>query len=155
MILAPYRIAPSRIPGAGRGLILTTAQPAGCLLIAPDGISPVYTRAELLALPDQARVQAAAVRWFGEYYSVALDWPDECYVNHDFDPTGLWHLGFVFAARDLQAETELTVDYRHLLGEGQEEAFRDARSGRPIIGFSAAESLRRSTAALLGLVSAS
>ena len=35
----------------------------------------------------------------------------------------------MFAARDLAPGDEVTIDYRHLLGEGQAEAFRDARSG--------------------------
>jgi hypothetical protein len=53
----------------------------------------------------------------------------------------LWHLGFVFAARNLAAGEELTIDYRHLLAPGQEETFRDARTGHPIVGLSWRESL--------------
>ncbi|HJT96794.1 MAG TPA: hypothetical protein VJ696_00625, partial [Rhodanobacteraceae bacterium] len=69
-----------------------------------------------------------------------------------FEPTGLWHLGFIFAATDLAAGTEITVDYRHLLAPGQHEDFVDASSGRPIVGFSWEESLRTSTRALADLV---
>jgi len=83
---------------------------------------------------------------------VTPEWPDECYVNHAFEPTGLWHLGFVFAAADLPAGTEITVDYRHLLAPGQEEEFRDALSGERIVGFSWEQSLRESTRALAVLV---
>ena len=49
---------------------------------------------------------------------------------------------------------ELTVDYRHLLPEGEPEAFRDAATGREIIGFSWAESLASSTRALAALQAA-
>jgi hypothetical protein len=97
---------------------------------------------------------AAAVRWFEDECTVSLDWPDECYVNHSFAPNGLWHLGFIFAARALQPGEELTVDYRHLLPEGEREAFHDAASGEPIIGFSWAESLARSTRELAALQAA-
>jgi len=83
---------------------------------------------------------------------VSPDWPDECYLNHSFKPTGLWHLGFVFAARDLPAGTEITVDYRHLLPPGEEEAFTDAATGQPIVGLSWTESLRTSTHALAALL---
>jgi len=82
---------------------------------------------------------------------VSLDWPDECYVNHSFEPSGLWHLGFIFAARELAAGEELTVDYRHLLPEGEREAFVDARTGEPIIGLPWRESLAMSTRALAAL----
>jgi hypothetical protein len=112
----------------------------------------VYRWDEVLALPDRETALAASVRWFEDRFTVTPEWPDECYINHDFSPSGLWHLGFVFAARDLAAGTEVTVDYRHLLGEGQEEAFVDARSGARIVGWSWAESLARSTADLSRLL---
>jgi hypothetical protein len=76
-------------------------------------------------------------------------------VNHAFEPNGLWHLGFVFALADLPCGAEITVDYRHLLAPGQEESFRDAHTGAPIIGWSWQESLRRSTAQLQALCSRS
>ncbi|MBB5014612.1 SET domain-containing protein [Rehaibacterium terrae] len=124
----------------------------GRVLVAPDAIPRVYRWDEVLAQPDPEAAQAASVRWFEDRYTVTLDWPDECCVNHSFAPTGLWHLGFIFAAHDLAAGEELTVDYRHLLGDGQVETFRDARSGEAIVGFGWRESLARSTAALGALL---
>lgn len=154
MILPRYRIDASRIAGAGRGVFLDEAVPRGRIVVAPDAIPRVYRWDELLALPDQEAALAASVRWFEDRFTSTPEWPDECYINHGFDANGLWHLGFVFAARDLQPGDELVVDYRHLLGEGQEETFRDAATGEAIIGWSWAESLARSTrelAALQGL----
>ena len=95
------------------------------------------------------------VRWFDDRYTISTDWPDECYVNHAFEPNGLWHLGFIFAADDLPRGAEITVDYRHLLAPGQEESFRDAHSGRAIVGWSWHESLSRSTAQLQTLLARS
>ena len=54
----------------------------------------------------------------------------------------------------LPRHATLTVDYRHLLPEGEVEVFRDAGSGREIVGFSRAESLARSSRALLALQAA-
>lgn len=152
MILPRYRIQPSLIPGAGKGLFVDEPVPAGRILVAPDAIADTFRLDQILCRPDREQALAASVRWFEDRFTVSLDWPDECYINHDFEPTGLWHLGFVFAARDLAADEEVTVDYRHLLGEGQQESFRDARSGQPIVGWSWTESLRRSTAQLARLV---
>lgn len=153
MILPRYRVSESRIPGAGRGVFIDEPVAAGRILVAPDAIPRVYRWDEVLALPNRDEALAASVRWFEDRYTVTPEWPDECFINHAFEPSGLWHLGFVFAARELQPGEELTVDYRHLLGSGQVEEFRDAHSGEAIVGWSWEESLARSTrelAALLG-----
>ena len=154
MILPHYRVAPSTIPGAGKGVFVEEAVPCGRILVAPDAIPQVYRWDEVMALPDRESALAASVRWFEDRFTVSPEWPDECYLNHCFEPNGLWHLGFVFAARDLAAGEEVTIDYRHLLGEGQEESFRDAASGNAIVGWSWQESLSRSTRDLASLLPA-
>ena len=141
MILPRYRVDASLIAGAGKGLFLEQAAAAGSILVAPDAIPQVYTMDQLMALPDGESLLPATVRWFEDRYTATPEWPDECYINHSFEPTALWHLGFVFARRDLAAGTEITVDYRHLLGDGQEEAFRDSATGAPIVGLPWRESL--------------
>ncbi len=152
MFLVAYRVEPSRIAGAGHGVFLAEPVAAGRTLIAPDAIPRVHRWSEIEAMPDAEAAKAASVRWFDEFYTVSLEWPDECYLNHCFAPNGLWHLGFVFAARDIEAGEELTIDYRHLLPEGQREVFVDADSGEPIVGWSGRESLRRSTLELARLL---
>lgn len=151
MILPRYRIAASAIAGAGQGVFLAEPLKAGRVIVAPDAIPAVHSLADIRARSDADAALAASVRWFEDRFTVSLDWPDECYINHDFSPSGLWHLGFVFAQRDLDEGEEVTVDYRHLLGEGERETFADARSGEPIIGWSWAESLRRSSSDLARL----
>jgi len=148
MILPSYHVAASAIPNAGKGLFLDEAVSAGHILIAPDDIRKVYKWSDVEALPDAAALLAATVRWFEDRYTVTPEWPDECYINHAFEPTGLWHLGFVFAAAHLPRGSEITVDYRHLLAPGQEENFRDAHSGERIVGYTWHESIGRSTAQL-------
>lgn len=148
MILPRYCVKASRIPGAGKGLFLDESVACGRIVIAPDAIPRTWRFDEIAARPDAEALLPSSIRWFEDQFTVTPDWPDECYVNHSFAPTGIWHLGFVFAARELEPDCELTVDYRHLLGEGQEEAFRDALSGAPIIGLPWAESLRLTTSQL-------
>ncbi len=152
MILPRYRIAPSTIPGAGKGVFLDEPLRHGRIAIAPDAIDRTWTFAEILSDPERAAQLYTSVRWFEDRYTLSPDWPDECYVNHSFEPSGLWLLGFIFAARDMAAGEELTVDYRHLLAPGQEETFHDARTGEPIIGHAWRDSLRIGVDTLRGLL---
>jgi hypothetical protein len=152
MIIPRYHIGPSLIAGAGKGLFLDEPLARGRVIVAPDAIPRVHTLDEIALMPHAHDLLPATVRWFEDAYTVTPEWPDECYVNHAFAPTGLWHLGFIFAASDLEAGSEITVDYRHLLAPGQEEEFLDAGSGERIVGYSWEESLRASTRALAELI---
>lgn len=152
MILPKYHITSSRIPGAGKGLFLAEPVARGRLITAPDAIPQVFRWSEIEAMPNAADLLPATVRWFEDRYTISADWPDECYINHAFEPTGLWHLGFVFAMQDLPADCEITVDYRHLLAPGQHEDFADALSGQAIVGWNWQDSLRNSTMQLLMLL---
>lgn len=152
MILPRYHIGPSSIAGAGKGLFLDEPLARGRVIVAPDAIPAVHRFEDIASRPDAAALLPATVRWFEDRYTVTPEWPDECYVNHAFAPTGLWHLGFVFAAADLAPGTEITVDYRHLLAPGQEEDFRDAASGERIVGLAWHDSVLASTRALAALL---
>ncbi len=152
MIIPRYHIGPSRIACAGKGLFLDEPLARGRVIVAPDAIPGVHTLEEIARMPHAQDLLPATVRWFEEAYTVTPEWPDECYVNHAFAPTGLWHLGFIFAASALDAGTEITVDYRHLLAPGQQEEFLDAQSGERIVGYSWEESLRASTRALAEII---
>jgi hypothetical protein len=152
MILPRYQVAASAIDGAGKGLFLDEPIAAGTIIVAPDDVRKVYKWNELLAQPNSAELLYATVRWFDDGYTVTPEWPDECYINHSFEPTSLWHLGFVFAMSDLGPGAEITVDYRHLLAPGQSEEFNDSKTGRPIVGYTWAESLARSTSQLHSIV---
>lgn len=142
MILPRYRIVPSTIPGAGKGVFLDEPLAGGRIAVAPDRIDQTWSFKEIMSDPERAALLHTSVRWFEDRYTLSPDWPDECYVNHSFQPSGLWLLGFIFAAHDLDAGDELTVDYRHLLAPGQEETFHDAQTSEPIIGYAWNDSLR-------------
>lgn len=152
MILPRYRIAASTIGGAGQGLFLDEAVRAGSIITAPDAIDRTWRHDELESNPELATLRHASARWFEDRYTVSPDWPDECYVNHSFSPTGLWHLGFIFALTDLPAGTEVTVDYRHLLPPGEAEDFVDSVTGERIVGLAWEDSLVSSTQALSRLL---
>ncbi|HKR75366.1 MAG TPA: SET domain-containing protein, partial [Rhodanobacter sp.] len=131
----------------GKGLFLDETAAAGSIITAPDQIDRTWRASEFDA-PELAKLKYASARWFEDRYTVSPDWPDECYINHSFDPNGLWHLGFVFALAELHAGSEITVDYRHLLPPGEAEDFADAATGETITGLSWKESLASSTRAL-------
>jgi hypothetical protein len=152
MILPRYRIADSAIPGAGKGLFVDESVAAGRVVIAPDAIDSTHRWADILGSPTLSTELHAAARWFEDRYTVSPEWPDECYVNHSFTPSGLWHLGFIFALSDLEQGAEITVDYRHLLAPGQEESFHDAATGEKITGLPWQESLAQTTRALAALL---
>lgn len=148
MLCIEYRVGPSLIPGAGQGLFLTRAVTAGKVLIAPSHIDATVPLNEILEHPNHPCADSS-IRWFEDHCTVSPDWPDECYVNHSFSPNGLWHLGFIFALRDLAPGEEITVDYRHLIGPDVEMPWVDAHTGRAIVGFDWQQSLALSTTSLL------
>lgn len=152
MILLRYRVGPSDIPLAGKGLFLDEPVARGRVLVAPDNIHTVWPEARLRAYAEDSLEVRSSVRWFEDQFSLTPEWSDECYVNHSFQPTALWHLGFIFALRDLDAGTEVTMDYRHVIGDGEEMPFRDSVSGQRIVGLPWRDSLAQSASTLAGLL---
>ncbi len=154
MILPRYHIAASTIAGAGKGLFVDETVVAGRVITAPDGINQTFSLAEIVASPQLSGQFFSSARWFEDRYTLSPEWPDECFINHSFTPTGLWHLGFVFALAELPPGREITVDYQHLLPPGQAEDFVDSQTGRIIAGSSWHDSLASSTRALGELLAA-
>lgn len=151
MITAPYLVRPSRISMAGRGLFLAAPVPRGRVIVAPSGVEHTLSVARLLATPDHPHSDSA-IRWFEDTVVVSPEPHDEKYINHSFEPTGLWHLGFIFALADLPAGTELTIDYRHLLAPGLPAEFRDSVTDQAVVGLPWEDSLRMTTRALAELL---
>jgi len=151
MIIPAYRIAPSLIPDAGQGVFLAVPVRRGSILVAPDRINNTLTHDEFERLEMGEDINSS-VRWFERHYTVCPEWTDECYINHSFTPTGLWHLGFVFAMQDLDTGSELTMDYRYILGEGCHPAFLDSQTRQPIVGLPWEQVIRDTTAQLQALI---
>lgn len=151
MIVPAYEIRVA-MHAHGKGIFLREGVKRGQVLLAPDAINKLYNQAERAALVPGSPEDEACVRWFETFHTVSTDWPDDCYVNHSFSPTGLWHLGFVFALRDLAANDEITVDYRFVIDDNEKMPFLDAETGGEIIGYTWKENLRRSTEQLLAIL---
>ena len=152
MIVPRYRVEASRIPLAGKGLFLDEPVARGRVIIAPDNLHTVWPEAKLRQYPADSIEVESSVRWFEDWFSLTPEWTDECYVNHSFEPNALWHLGFIFAAADLPAGVEITVDYRYVIGSGEVMPFRDSVTGREIVGLPWADNLRESATALGALL---
>jgi hypothetical protein len=152
MILPRYRIANSLIPQAGKGLFVEESVMRGRVIVAPDKVHTVWTEAELRRHPADSREVESSVRWFEDRFSLTPEWTDECYVNHSFAPTALWHLGFIFALTDLAPGTEVTMDYRYVIGDGERMPFADAETGREIVGLPWVEVLATGARRLAALV---
>ena len=134
MILPRYRVDASRIAGAGKGLFADELIAQGRVIIAPDKVHTVWPEAKLRAYaPDSIEVESS-VRWFEDQFSLTPEWSDECFVNHSFTPNTLWHLGFIFALREIAAGEEITMDYCHVIGSGEVMPFKDSATGREIVG---------------------
>ncbi len=151
MIRIRYHVAPSHIPGAGRGFFADQEVEPGRILAAPEGDHELVSMAELLSMPEEDPRVRATVRWFEDCVAVAPTNAADFLINHSFAPNALWHLGFVFALRRIEKGEEITLDYRHLLGEGCDPGFRDATTGRAIVGLSWRQAMADSVAALAGI----
>lgn len=152
MILPRYRVADSRIRGAGKGLFVEQSVRRGAVIVAPDNVHTVWPESKLRQYPADSREVESSVRWFEDHFSLTPEWTDECYVNHSFAPTALWHLGFIFALEDLASGTEVTMDYRYVIGDGERLPFADAETGREIVGLPWRDAVADSARCLAGLV---
>ncbi|MGH8456252.1 MAG: SET domain-containing protein-lysine N-methyltransferase [Stenotrophobium sp.] len=152
MILPHYRVAPSLIPFAGKGLFLDEPVKKGAVIIAPDKIHTVWTEEKLRQYAADSVEVESSVRWFESWFSLTPEWSDECYVNHSFTPNALWHLGFIFALDDLAPGVEIVMDYRYVIGDGEEMPFKDSVTGQAIVGLNWRDNLRGSAQRLLTVI---
>jgi len=123
---------------------------AGLVLMAPMNITRTVSLAEIMS-PQSHPEASTSVVWFEDRCVTSPDLPDDYFINHSFEPNGLWHLGFVFALRNMHAGEELFLDYRHLIAPGYTLEFRDGATGREITGYDWKTSLGITTRQLLKL----
>ncbi|HEY9547467.1 MAG TPA: SET domain-containing protein-lysine N-methyltransferase [Solimonas sp.] len=152
MIVPRYRVETSRVPQAGKGLFIDEPTHRGRVIVAPDQVHTVWPEAKLRTYAEDSIEVESSVRWFEDHFSLTPEWSDECYVNHSFAPSALWHLGFIFALRDLAPGDEVTMDYRYVIGDGERMPFADSVTGREIVGLPWPDALRGSSSQLLALL---
>jgi hypothetical protein len=151
MLTFKSTIAASKIPMAGKGLFTQEAISKGQVLVYPNQEHTTYSKEELANFPEDSIEQVSAVRWFEKTFSVDPDWSEESHLNHSFTPNALWHLGFVFALKDIPAGGEITIDYSYLLDQGTKLDFNDSVTGRPVEGTSFPEKMARTCEQLAAL----
>lgn len=129
-------VRPSSLPGAGRGIFALDSAPAGAFLgmdfCNPKRITP---EDQVLDLPPEIRMYS----WRQiEHVCFAAN-PDHRaaadLMNHSFEPNIHWHLGHYFAAKEIQKDDELLLDYRHLLSPLWNNRLKDAATGQPVNGW--------------------
>jgi hypothetical protein len=134
LINVTYRIDRSTIPGAGKGFFVEEDVAAGRVLMAPARVTATARLSEVFSTDPPPGADTSVV-WFEDCCIVSPELADDHFINHSFEPNGVWHLGFVFSLRALRAGEELLLDYRHLIAPGHTLAFRDAATGRAITGY--------------------
>lgn len=154
MLTFAFHIGPSRIPSAGKGLFTSEHLKKARVIIVPNQEHILHQVDALTNFPPDSIEHASSVRWFEEVHTVDPDWSEESHLNHSFEPNCLWHLGFVFALRDIAAGEELTIDYQNLLDENTVLEFKDSITGREIRGLVWREKMFRSSGQLRELFSA-
>ncbi len=143
MLLFKSFIAPSKIPLAGKGLFTNELLAKKKVVIVPNQKHILYSALELKQFSSESIEQQSSVRWFEDVHTVDPEWSEESHLNHSFSPNLLWHLGFVFALRDIDKGEELTIDYSHLLDENTSLGIHDSITGRLISGISFEEKMRK------------
>lgn len=148
MILAEIEVRTSGIEG--RGVFLTQDVEKGELLIIYTyGISELIHKdhhdeaCRDIANSPHPDIVDSSIRYVHNWFIYdAYTRHNTCFgsregdfVNHSFDPSMIYHCGLCFAARDLKAGDELTVDYRHFLSEDI-NGFTDLKTGKQIRGIS-------------------
>lgn len=145
MLLFKHDIKDSSIPYAGKGLFTCEFIPKRKVIVFPNQSHTVYRKNELNQFDENSIEQISSVRWFEDLFTVDPEWSPESHLNHSFNPNCLWHLGFIFALRDLLPNEELTIDYSNLLDEQTVLEFKDSLTGREIRGLSWEEKIKRSS----------
>jgi len=73
------------------------------------------------------------------------------YFNHSCNPNVLWHLGYMFALKDIGRDQELFIDYRHMDHPSWPTSIVD-KNGVPIRGLPWKESIRITCRQILKLL---
>ncbi len=151
MLRFEHSIEPSRIPGAGLGLFTREAVARGRMLIVPNQAHPLRSGRGTRGMPKDSIELASSIRWFERVFTVDPEWSGGVAPQPQLRAELPRHLGFVFALEDLDAGSELTIDYRQLLDEETMLDFRDSVTGREIRGLPWEQAVRSSSEQLAAL----
>ena len=139
----------------GKGLFPLESVKRGTIVCSFTTDATVITEREYVGAIERNEylIVRTGTRYVGRYFTFTNEPDTELnFFNHAFEPNLLCHCGVVIALRDIRAGEELTLDYRTLVDSTDIGVYNDAKSGQVIKGFSARESLLRTTRQMLELM---
>jgi hypothetical protein len=138
----------------GKGLFAIQPIKRGTILcFFPIGAQVITETRFLQAVKENDRaIVRTATRLAGKYYTIGNEPEPYTFLNHSFTPNLLCHVGVVLARRAIEAQEELTLDYRTLIDDSDVGVYCDAASGREIRGFGAKQTLLRTAAELTDIL---
>lgn len=99
----------------GHGVVATAFIPKGTITWVQDPLDRVFTRTEVLSLPEQAQALIEYFAFRNARGEMVLCWDHARYVNHSFRSNCLsTAYDFEIAIRDIQPGEQLTDDYGYL-----------------------------------------
>jgi hypothetical protein len=152
-MFVPVEVRPSNI--FGKGLFPTRDVQRGKIICSFTTDAKVITEKQYVEAIEANRylIVRTGTRYVGKYFTHTEEPDTEMnFFNHAFDPNLLCHCGVVIALRDVTGGEEFTIDYRTLVDDTDIGVYSDAGSGNIIKGFSARETLLRTTRQMLELV---
>jgi hypothetical protein len=151
LIYKKFKVHPSKL--SGKGLFADEDIPIGAVVANLAQSCPVMTEDEYqkAQLRGDQIITMTAVRWIEDRFLYGDSIGPEEYINHSFEPNMLYHCGICFARTHIQADEELTVDYRYFLAENDVNKFRDALTGQLVDGFPWRVALQNSSEELMRL----
>lgn len=144
MLKFSFSIQQSSIKNAGSGLFTSENISKGKIIAFPNQKHTILTKEELSHYPEESIEQRSSICWFEDVYTVDPSWTEESFLNHSFSPNAHWHLGFIFALKDISSGEEITIDYSFLLDKETTLEFLDSETGREIKGKSFKERMSES-----------
>src|SRR5579859_6296361 len=145
-MFVPVEVRDSNI--FGKGLFPLEGVKRGTIVCSFTTDAKVITEREYMDAIEKNEylIVRTGTRYVGKYFTHTEEPDTELnFFNHSFEPNLLCHCGVVIALRDIAVGEEFTVDYRTLVDSTDIGVYNDAKSGQVIKGFSARETLLRTT----------
>jgi SET domain-containing protein len=139
----------------GKGLFPTEEVKRGTIVCSFTTDAKVITEREYVEAIEKNEylIVRTGTRYVGRYFTYTQEPDTELnFFNHSFEPNLLCHCGVVIALRNIGVGEEFTIDYRTLIDDTDIGVYKDAKSGEVIKGFSARETLLRTTRLMLELM---
>lgn len=130
-------------PIAGEGLFAGELIPKGRMVINWLDADTTFVREEEhLKMISDPIINKSSIRLIGDIFILGDVLGETDYINHSDTPNLVYFQGLCFSGRDIPVGEELTLDYRFLNAESQEDV---------VLGYSAKKALLESTQKMVEL----